>query len=582
MVTRFQKLILHLAKQLSCVSCLVCLVVTLQAQTSITELDSDTRRLYDRMSVLSGSQFSQIHSALLPLRRVDAVTLADSFLNKNYGDKRAEFLANQIYDLNNEFVKQPLISSYHDPRYHVSKRPLFKTFYKTPAHFFEVDVPDFYLRVNPVLYMGAGRELSSDQSVFINSRGISLRGGIGKSVYFQSILYDTQAGFSNYVERYISDYGILPGAALYKRYTSKLWDRTDARDYLLATGYVGVNLGKYFDVQLGHNQHFIGDGVRSLLLSDFSTPYFSLRINTRIWKLHYQNIFAELAADDFHDVNGVSQVIPKKFMAAHYLSYKISPAISVGVFESVIFDRPGHQFELQYLNPVIFYRSIEGAIGSPDNVLLGINGRVDLWKTAKVYGQVMLDDLQIRKILGGNSDNWGNKTCFQLGGAYYNAFGIKWLDLQAEWNRARPYTYSHYDATGSYSHYNQPLAHPLGANFNEFLGTCSYQISPRLLSQAKVFIIRKGEDNDSVSYGGNILVPNTQRPGDDGHSIGQGFNSDILIASLRFQYQVLSGIYLELEWIGRKQNSVLDNRNLTTNQFFLSVRYHLGKREDYY
>ena len=49
-------------------------------------------------------------------------------------------------------------------------------------------------------------------------------------------------------------------------------------------------------MQLGHDRNFIGNGYRSLILADYSTPYFFLKLNTRIWKFNYQNLFAELTA----------------------------------------------------------------------------------------------------------------------------------------------------------------------------------------------------------------------------------------------------------------------------------------------
>ena len=49
----------------------------------------------------------------------------------------------------------------------------------------------------------------------------------------------------------------------------------------------------------------------------------------------------------------------------------------------------------------------------------------------------------------------------QLGAKYVDAFGINNLDLQLEMNRVRPFTHSHNDSISNYTHYNQPLAHPL-------------------------------------------------------------------------------------------------------------------------
>ena len=70
---------------------------------------------------------------------------------------------------------------------------------------------------------------------------------------------------------------------------------------------------------------------------------------------------------------------------------------------------------------------------------------------------------------------WGNKIGTQLGVKYVDALSIANLDLQVEWNRVRPFTYSHFDSVGSYTHYNQPLAHPRGGNFNELIGIAHYQ-----------------------------------------------------------------------------------------------------------
>ena len=108
-----------------------------------------------------------------------------------------------------------------------------------------------------------------------------------------------------------------------------------------------------------------------MLLSDYANNYLYLQLNTRVSIFHLQNTFAELSATGSRDNVGDS-LLPKKYMAAHYLSLQVSPKLSFGLFESVIFSRD-QGFELQYLNPVIFYRTVERLLDSPDNVLLGLN-----------------------------------------------------------------------------------------------------------------------------------------------------------------------------------------------------------------
>jgi hypothetical protein len=287
-----------------------------------------------------------------------------------------------------------------------------------------------------------------------------------------------------------------------------------------------------------------------------------------------------MAADNFMSVPGFSDPVPKKYMAAHYLSYKPGPTVTIGLFESVIFNREGNQFELQYLNPVIFYRTVEGAIGSPDNVLLGLNARVDIKKTISLYGQFVLDDILIGNILNGQLDWWGNKFGHQLGIKYINALGINFLDAQLEWNQVRPYTYSHYDENANYSNYRHPLAHPLGANFNEWIATFKYQATARLAFQSKLFLMHTGEDQDSISFGGNVIVPNTQRTGDFGHRIGQGVETDITYWSTGIQYELSAGVYIDGLFVYRKKKSALQERNLQTQLIQFGVRYNLPLRED--
>ncbi|MBK9982887.1 MAG: hypothetical protein IPP15_10790 [Saprospiraceae bacterium] len=590
-----------------CFSLLVFLSGTISAQNILSDMDHDARQEYDRMIILSGGGDFMLHSSIFPFLRGDLVLLADSFLPyANHSKDRHQVQI--IWDQNNEFtISDPLATlnvpdttnSYYYQRddksvsrffglpdgtavsrYRLSRHPFWKTFYKTPAHFYEVDVKDFYLRVDPLIRFGIGRDTKEDAITFVNQRGVSIRGGIGQNVFFHTSLYDSQARFADYIDQYTDSSGVVPGVGLYKNYQSAFLKITNGRDYLLATAYVGVNLGKYIGIQLGHGQQFIGDGIRSLFLSDFSAPYFSLKINTRIWKFHYQNIFAELAADDFHNVSGIDEPVPKKYLAAHYLSFKPGRNFSLGLFEAVIFDRPGHQFELQYLNPIILYRTVEGSIGSPDNVVLGFSARANIKKTVSVYGQFILDDIQIGQILDGHLDWWGNKFGHQLGMKYINAFGISSFDTQVEWNQVRPYTYSHYNKNANYSNYKQALAHPLGANFNEWIGSVRYRISAKLKVESSLYLIEKGEDVDSISYGGDINIANINRPGDYGHFVGEGVSTNIVFWTSSLQYELSPGLFVDIQYLLRKKTSDLPARNLTTNLFQLGVRLNMAKRED--
>src|SRR5690606_27763165 len=117
------------------------------------------------------------------------------------------------------------------------------------------------------------------------------------------------------------------------------------------------------------------------------------------------------------------QLLPKKFMATHMLQFKLWNQAHIGFFESVVFNRD-QQLEWHYLLPVIFFRTVEHAIGSPDNVLLGLDFKTTLFRRMEVYSQFVLDEFKSSELFGGNHW-WANKWGFQLGATVYDLAGIQ-------------------------------------------------------------------------------------------------------------------------------------------------------------
>ena len=327
----------------------------------------------------------------------------------------------------------------------------------------------------------------------------------------------------------------------------------------------------------GYDKNFIGNGQRSLLLSDFGNNALFLKLNTRIWKFNYQNIFMELQNAD--DRIG-DRLIGKKYAAMHHLDINITKWLNVGFFEGVVFGRQ-NKFDFGYLNPVIFYRSIEQQNGSFDNSIVGLDVKANLAKKFQVYGQLALDEFKLSEIKAGNGW-WANKWGIQLGAKYINAFGISNLDLQIEHNRVRPFTYSHRDSVANYTHYNQPLAHPLMANFQEFMGVARYQPAPRWLAVAKLLYYQQGRDSSSRSFGSNIFLPNVipPRDGDYGYSIGSGWKTNVLYGSFLLSYELKENLFLELNAVLRRQETTtapLTTANTSIVTF--GVRWNMHRRD---
>jgi hypothetical protein len=279
---------------------------------------------------------------------------------------------------------------------------------------------------------------------------------------------------------------------------------------------------------------------------------------------------------------GVDYKLPHKYATMHTLSVNVTRWLNIGAFESVIFSRPD-RFEFSYMIPVIFYRAIERGLGSPDNVNLGFNFKAIAFNHLQFYGQVMLDEFKAKEIFS-SMGWWGNKYGIQLGGKYFDAFGIRNLDLQGEINMVRPYTYSHYDSIANYTHYNQPLAHPLGADFREIIGVVNFQPVKRMAVTLKASYYNQGVDTGSTNYGADIFKNYTTRSSEYGVSMLNGLKTTCASLNANVSYELKDNLFIDLGAAHRSFTSDADIiPKYSTTYFYGGVRLNIARREyDFY
>lgn len=461
---------------------------------------------------------------------------------------------------------------------HTRKKPFLKYFYKTPAYAFEINKfsekdpsrPIFRLRLNPMLNFKVGTD-TQDSSGFLllNQRGAELRAEIDRKVFIYTNVVESQARFPSYVNQWISKNYAVPGAGSYKAYRSSVVDIQNGRDFNVATAYIGFQATRHIGIQFGHGRQFIGNGYRSVFLSDFAPPSLFLKINTRVWKFQYQNLFMELSPRTPVQ-NSAADLLPKKYMAAHYFNYNFTRNLSVGIFEATMFNR-SRQFEFHYLNPVILYRSVEAVIGSPDNVILGLDGHWNLFRRFQLYGQLTADEFILKELRARNG-YWANKYAIQAGIKYIDAFGVDHLDLQVEFNAARPYTWSHFDSLNSFSHFNHPLAHPLGANFSEVIGIVRWQPMRSLFVTGRILQMKTGDDPADKNYGSNILLSYNNRVNDYGNFIGQGIGANTRLMGLDVSWEFWRNTFLDFHVLLRSKSSESDAFDLENKVFSTGIR----------
>ena len=553
---------------------------TLWAQSNYATLNEDYYHTIDRYEIKAGRVRPEIFTAVKPYKRSDIIAFLDSVDQYNvFGSAADQF--------NLDYLRNDSWEWSHAP-FSDSKKPFLKSFYKKKSDLFYVDVPEFDLHLNPVLYLGAGNDSRNDEMPFINTRGIEIRGMIDRKVGFYTYLTDNQAILPSYVFDQMAENPVIPHEGFWKDFK----DGTGV-DFFQARGYVTFEATKHINLQFGHDRFFIGNGYRSLIFSDHAPPAMFLKGNVKIWRINYLFSLHKMTADAGGTQTGGSSSssagYPDKFVAFHHLSVNIGKKLNIGVFESVIYSPDDSlstgEFRFDYLNPIIFYRSIEQQNGSTDNAILGFDFKWNAVKKLSFYGQFVLDEFVLENIREGNGW-WANKFAIQGGAKYIDAFNVSNLDLQGEVNIVRPYTYSHNSQYNNYSNYRQAIAHPLGANFTELVGIVRYQPVPRLNITGKLIMTNIGRDSTGVKYnwGSDILKNNANRKNggttnlDYGNTIGQGFANDILFGSLTASYHLKHNLFIDVNVIVRKSESELPAYNNNTTITSLALRWNIARR----
>jgi hypothetical protein len=407
----------------------------------------------------------------------------------------------------------------------------------------EIQGEDYWFVLNPIMDLQVGTASGKNQvNTFVNTRGINFSGGLGSQLNFTTTIFESQGRFADYYNRYAQSIkpsggnpAIIPGIGIAKDF------KTDAYDFPLAEANLTFAPAKFVDLQLGYGRNFIGDGYRSILTSDGTSPYPYFKINTNFWKIKYTNTYTWMK--DVRPEATLERTYTTKFIANHYLSWNISNRFNLGLFESVVWTNTNDRgFDMYFVNPIIFYRAVEFASSArTGNALLGMTFKYKWNNQVNFYGQFLLDEFSLGDVKARN-DSWKNKFAYQLGVKYLNAFQVDNLLLQLEYNHIRPYVYSHSDPLTNYGHANQSLGHQWGGNAKEFIAIARYH-KGRLFADAKITVGVRGFDFASSgansNYGGNIYRDyDVERSADTGVKVGQGNKTNVFIADLQAGYLI--------------------------------------------
>lgn len=393
--------------------------------------------------------------------------------------------------------------------------------------------PDVVFATKPIYEVGVGYDLKSSHALLTTVGGVRMAGDFKEKVGFDIRLISGITTLPNYQDSLAFHHGFVPG-----------WgDRAyflDSAKYGFQhfSGNIIWRPTPVFNLQVGRDKHFWGDGHRSLFLGDQGPAFPYIKAQTTIWKLQYTSLFAWL--QDWTNSTGSNKDFRSKFASFHYLSFNAAKWLNISIFEAVVWqgtdENRSRLFDPNYLNPLVFFRPVEYSLGSSDNAMLGIAGKIRFNRNNVLYGQIILDEFYLKEIKAWKDGWWANKQGAQVGYKCYNFGMVENMFMQMEVNIVRPYTYSHGSPQQSYSNGPLPLAHPMGANFLEFLGILSYYNSGFTVT-GKVVAIRTGIDiNDTMNFGQNVFQSYITREDDYGNKLWQGCPTNIFLAELTASY----------------------------------------------
>jgi len=337
-------------------------------------------------------------------------------------------------------------------------------------HFIVLDSGDFKLTIDPIINFEFGMDNEFDaravKNLYKNTRGFVARLQLGSKVALESTFRENQAVLPYYLYQRTKFSGVAYGQGRTKNF------KEVGFDFAMASAYLSISPNKRVNVQVGTGKHFVGDGHRSLLLSDvaFNSPFLKVNTNWFNGKLQYQNLYT--LHQDLNRINSSTNsegLFERKQAVTHFLEFSPNYKVNIALFESTLFpslDTSGNiPVGINYWVPIIFLNTLMEAEKSKGNNKLGLNINYKLIKTIQLYGQLALQS--------------GNMN-YQIGA---KVFPYKNLMLQAEFNKISGQT-----GSDLFTHYNESLAHPIVYGASEVIGIAQFQKN-RWLTRAAANVV---------------------------------------------------------------------------------------------
>lgn len=432
----------------------------------------------------------------------------------------------------------------------------------------EVKKEDFYLSIDPLFNFSQMRDMADTSlradttDFYINTRGVLVQGTINEKFSFESSFYENQAFFPDYMHRYVGKYRMVPGQGRVKDFKRGGFDYAMASGYFSYTPYNTEKLK--WNIRAGHGKNFVGEGYRSLLLSDNAFNYPYVKNTLEYGKFQYVNTFAVLQSLERTRVSTITEnLFYRKKATFHYLGFNPHKRIHIGLFEGIMWQMQDTNsvkpFEPSFALPLIFANSLRYGLNDEHNAIVGLNFKFKAHKKNTLYGQLVSDDFE------------RSRFAYQAGIKSFDI--LKNLFIQAEYNNVKAFTYSHAIPLQGYTHYNQSLTHPLGANFDELLFRATYSFKD-LFIQYRYSVANIDKDSQGGNFGNDIFKSNYSASQND--LFARPITTVLTIQEIRAGYtinrktnmQITGGVFMRTDNatpVAPVHNSLIYTVSISTN-----------------
>lgn len=345
------------------------------------------------------------------------------------------------------------------------------------------DMPEYSLSVDPVVDLRYGKEDGSNN--YRNTRGFILQGQFNKKLFVRSEFYETQTTLPEYAAAWVDTMKFIPGMIRMKPFG------TNGFDYGVVFSQIMWQPLKNYGLRLGYDRFHLGKGYRSMILSDASQAYPFLMNTFTHGKWSLSHNIASLHNPDYNNKLNIpaseSGLYQQKWFSFTYLTYSPKSWLNLGLFESVVFmpaDSTGISFYPMSMLPIPLVRSIATESKGLHHAMIGLQADAILKQKLVFYTQLVADKVDFSKL----KYQQGIQGALQLGARLNIPDGCF---LFCEFNIATNNAYTSSSSWTSLTQSDQPLAHPTGQQFKEFVTGARWQYK-RFITNASLNYIWAG------------------------------------------------------------------------------------------